>query len=282
MATMRNGLNTWLKQDCANIADKLLNHANIVDVTRDVAVDYWHNNNLKGAYPAVTAQMPIIIESIKASIDKADLDDIKEIYSTIPLMLHDKGDIAKINDNLMKIAAIIEKCAIEKSVECQCGTGTATVTTPTNISYIDIRNKINELGGKYDAANNQAIFKFPGYSGGYAIVHPQKVEEFAVWIRHKGATNIQFNPFTKSSSWEVPGIAVIFDLMPIPINNDTSKTLLYPGLKVKVSKGSGLLSGSIGTIIERYIDGGYNNEWKIGFDNGRTEVLPDYGFESIE
>jgi hypothetical protein len=64
------------------------------------------------------------------------------------------------------------------------------------------------------------------------------------------------------------------------INNDTSKTLLHTGSKVKVKKGAGLLSGSIGTVIERYTGGGYDNEWKIGFDSGRTEVLSDHEFES--
>lgn len=124
MATMRSGLETWLKQECVGIGDSyqlagnyaLLAHLSLMDDNPLVALQYAENlqNQLDTLKPV--------------PFTGGDIEDIRRLMTSIMVGL-DSPDIFEVNtqvridvlDNLEKISQIIQKETLEKVVECQCG-----------------------------------------------------------------------------------------------------------------------------------------------------------------
>lgn len=96
---------------------------------------------------------------------------------------------------------------------CVCGSKKAGGTRPV-VSFTEITNKANELGGIYDSQYQQVVFhvkeNWPKYHSEPELYPPAR--QFADWIEQYDAYNIQFNPFEVSKQFQTPAIAVIFDL----------------------------------------------------------------------
>ena len=111
MATFRNGLDTWLKQECATKADNL------------TVIFRLASSAATAAYRGDKALADNQIEAILARVE-TDLPrnpkkepEIEQLGEWITDAYHGKEVVS----NMEKFAQMMHKLAFEKVIECQCG-----------------------------------------------------------------------------------------------------------------------------------------------------------------
>jgi len=116
MATMRNGLETWLKQECVNIADDLASISRLAS-----AASMTSFNGDDRTTKSLINDVAIRLETMASGVIS---DDDRRIIGN---MIDDAEKEYNQSNNMANISSIAHKLMIEKTVECQCGNGTSTM-----------------------------------------------------------------------------------------------------------------------------------------------------------
>jgi len=109
MATMRNGLETWLKQECADMGTDFSVADNIAVATTHALLqgNLQLSRQLHGGIGNLLA---------KYGID----DELKRLLADVSADINTEDSILAVS-KMVKAARYIHKLALERVVECQCG-----------------------------------------------------------------------------------------------------------------------------------------------------------------
>ena len=124
MATMRNGLDTWLKNDCAEKALDLIEYGDDIFGVDDVIMDDLVTENTD--YTNIRAKLGGLRTLINSMLSDSKINgfqsdqllskiNVAEQYLTTGVNI--KAGIFKLHE----VLASIRVMALEKVVECQCG-----------------------------------------------------------------------------------------------------------------------------------------------------------------
>lgn len=138
MATMRNGLETWLKFECATKGEKLIGYLDVIEPIYDLSKELGKpDESIKFGTTGAKGYMQYILSNsgiVTACKELMDKDDANKL----DIMVNSIGKFAENNETyqisrtLDDIRHILTKSALEQVVECQCGKH---ITGPYYVQY---------------------------------------------------------------------------------------------------------------------------------------------------
>ena len=128
MATMANGLKTWLKQDCVNAGEDIMSSLNVLEGLSNLQ-KYIHDPDVKeklgttginGYIDLMTTDVSSRLHAAVGLMDDESKSKVTNYIAALKQFSDNKNEL-EYGNVLHELRGLIIKQSFERVVECQCG-----------------------------------------------------------------------------------------------------------------------------------------------------------------